>query len=183
MDIEFLVKLTARAWSLSILARLDAGVPGRQAPLLAATGAGRTAIAQSLAHLHALGLLELFYGVLQRQASPPKAHAVEREPVRIEDMATWLLDRVHVGPRDLGDLLRMLRRPEERVAAFLAALEMARLGMMGGGWPTWIFGKLGVWLVLGGASALLKKSMGSTWYLVLPAIGAVAAALAIFKPG
>ena len=58
MDMEFLVKLTARAWSLSILARLDAGVPGRQAPLLAATGAGRTAFAQSLAHLHALGLLE-----------------------------------------------------------------------------------------------------------------------------
>jgi segregation and condensation protein A len=80
--------------------------------------------------IDALGLLELFYGVLQRQAAPPQAHAVEREPVRIEDMANWLLDRVDVGPRDLGDLLRMLRRPEERVAAFLAALEMARLGMI-----------------------------------------------------
>jgi len=78
----------------------------------------------------ALGLLELFYGVLQRQAAPPRAHAVEREPVRIEDMATWLLDRVETGPRDLSDLLRMLRLPQERVAAFLAALEMARLGMI-----------------------------------------------------
>ena len=60
---------------------------------------------------------------------------------------------------------------------------MARLGMMGNGWPTWIFGKLGVWLVLGGATAMLKKPLGNTWYLVLPAVGAVAAALAIFKPG
>jgi DNA-binding HxlR family transcriptional regulator len=58
MDIDRLVKLTSRAWSLSILARLDAGTPGRQAALLAATGAGRTAFAQSLAHLIALGLIE-----------------------------------------------------------------------------------------------------------------------------
>lgn len=80
--------------------------------------------------IDALGLLELFYGVLQRQAEPPRAHAIVREPVRIEDMATWLLDRMDHGPRELGVLLRMLRRPEERVAAFLAALEMARLGMI-----------------------------------------------------
>ncbi|MEL6204816.1 MAG: winged helix-turn-helix transcriptional regulator [Pseudomonadota bacterium] len=52
-----LVKITARAWSLSILASLSRGVPGRQAPLLAATGAGRTAFAQSLAHLIDLGLI------------------------------------------------------------------------------------------------------------------------------
>lgn len=80
--------------------------------------------------IDALGLLELFYGVLQRQTEPPRAHAIERAPVRIEDMATWLLERVDLGERDLGALLRMLRRPEERVAAFLAALEMARLGMI-----------------------------------------------------
>ncbi len=58
MDINLLVKLTARAWSLPILASLHQGVPGRQAPLLAATGAGRTAFAASLAHLLQLGLLE-----------------------------------------------------------------------------------------------------------------------------
>ena len=58
MDIEILVKLTARAWTLNILASLDAGTPGRQAPLLAATGAGRTAFAQSLSHLFDLNLLE-----------------------------------------------------------------------------------------------------------------------------
>ncbi|MEM1428693.1 MAG: winged helix-turn-helix transcriptional regulator [Pseudomonadota bacterium] len=58
MDIAFLVKITSRAWALSILASLDRGVPGRQAPLLAAIGAGRTAFAQSMAHLIELGLVE-----------------------------------------------------------------------------------------------------------------------------
>ena len=58
MDIDLLVKLTSRAWSLSILAQMDRGVPGRQAALLAATGAGRTAFRQSLDHLNSLGLIE-----------------------------------------------------------------------------------------------------------------------------
>lgn len=58
MDIELLVKVVSRAWALDILARIATGTPCRQAPLLAATGAGRTAFASSLAHLVALGLLE-----------------------------------------------------------------------------------------------------------------------------
>ena len=58
MDIETLVKLTSRAWCLNILASLHAGVPGRQAPLLAATSASRTSFASSLEHLVQLGLLE-----------------------------------------------------------------------------------------------------------------------------
>lgn len=57
MDISLLVKLTARAWSLDILALLHSGTPGRQAPLIAASGAGRTAFGQSLAHLMDLGLV------------------------------------------------------------------------------------------------------------------------------
>ena len=58
MDIMTLVKLTSKAWSLSILAQLDRGVAGRQAELIAATGAGRTAFSQSLDHLLELGLVE-----------------------------------------------------------------------------------------------------------------------------
>lgn len=58
MDINFLVKVTSRAWSLNILALMQAGTPGRQAALLAASGAGRTAFGQSLMHLVDLGLLE-----------------------------------------------------------------------------------------------------------------------------
>ena len=58
MDMRTLVKLTSRAWSLKILALLHDGVPGRQAPLLAATSASRTSFASSLEHLVGLGLLE-----------------------------------------------------------------------------------------------------------------------------
>ena len=58
MDIDAIVKLTSRAWALEILALLHRGTPGRQAPLLAASGASRTAFVQSLTHLCDLGLLE-----------------------------------------------------------------------------------------------------------------------------
>ncbi|WP_298822428.1 winged helix-turn-helix transcriptional regulator [uncultured Roseibium sp.] len=58
MDITLLVKLTSKAWSLKILALMHAGTPGRQAPLIAATSASRSAFASSLDHLVQLGLLE-----------------------------------------------------------------------------------------------------------------------------
>lgn len=58
MDIETLVNITSRAWALPILSSLHSGVAGRQAPLLAATGASRTAFAQSMDHLIELGLME-----------------------------------------------------------------------------------------------------------------------------
>lgn len=58
MDIKLLVKLTSRAWSLNILALMHTGVPGRQASLLTATSASRTAFAASLGHLVQLNLIE-----------------------------------------------------------------------------------------------------------------------------
>lgn len=58
MDIKILVNLTSRAWSLKVLALMHEGVAGRQAPLLAASGASRTAFTHSLRHLEGLGLLE-----------------------------------------------------------------------------------------------------------------------------
>lgn len=58
MDIGLLVNITSRAWALPILAQLDSGIPGRQALLLVATGAGRTAFAQSMDHLITIGLVE-----------------------------------------------------------------------------------------------------------------------------
>lgn len=58
MDVKFFVNITSRAWALPILASLHAGVPGRQASLLTATGASRTAFAQSMEHLIEIGLLE-----------------------------------------------------------------------------------------------------------------------------
>ncbi|NOX41426.1 MAG: transcriptional regulator [Alphaproteobacteria bacterium] len=58
MDVKTLVKITSRAWSLNVLALMHGGMPGRQALLLSASGAGRTALAHSLGHLVDLGLLE-----------------------------------------------------------------------------------------------------------------------------
>lgn len=58
MDINLLVKLTSRAWSLKILALMHAGTPGRQAALLSAAGASRTAFTASLDHMVQLGLIE-----------------------------------------------------------------------------------------------------------------------------
>lgn len=58
MDIKSFVNMTSRAWSLPILSNLHAGIAGRQAPLLIATGANRTAFAQSMDHLIEIGLLE-----------------------------------------------------------------------------------------------------------------------------
>ena len=58
MDIELFVNTTSRAWAIPILSSLHAGTAGRQAPLLAATGASRTAFAQSMTHLISIGLME-----------------------------------------------------------------------------------------------------------------------------
>ncbi|MGX1499514.1 DNA-binding HxlR family transcriptional regulator [Labrenzia sp. MBR-25] len=58
MDMQLLVNLTSKTWSLKILAQLHAGIPGRQAPLIASTGASRSSFAASLDHLFHLGLLE-----------------------------------------------------------------------------------------------------------------------------
>lgn len=58
MDIGLFVNTTSRAWAIPILSSLHAGIAGRQAPLLAATGASRTAFAQSIDHLISIGLLE-----------------------------------------------------------------------------------------------------------------------------
>ncbi len=58
MDIELFVNITSRAWALPILSKLHEGIAARQAPLLAATGASRTAFAQSMDHLIKMGLVE-----------------------------------------------------------------------------------------------------------------------------
>jgi DNA-binding HxlR family transcriptional regulator len=58
MHIKSFVNITSKAWALPILSSLHAGVAGRQATLLAATGASRTAFSQSMDHLIEIGLLE-----------------------------------------------------------------------------------------------------------------------------
>ena len=60
---------------------------------------------------------------------------------------------------------------------------LARLGMISG-LPGWVFAKLAIWLILGGALALVKRKGIIGWpiFLSLITIFGVAAYLAILKP-
>lgn len=60
---------------------------------------------------------------------------------------------------------------------------MARIGIMKG-WPTWIYAKLALWLVLGGAVALIRRTpqLGKVWLFVLPLVGGAAAWVAVTHP-
>jgi hypothetical protein len=64
---------------------------------------------------------------------------------------------------------------------------MARtgVGMSGGGWPAWIYGKMAIWLVLGAASVFVRRYAGATgwWLLGLPLLGGLAAYLVLTGRG
>ncbi len=57
MDITLLVNVTARAWSLDILARIAEGTPCRQAPLIAATGTDPVLLALPVAMAASWGFM------------------------------------------------------------------------------------------------------------------------------
>ena len=78
----------------------------------------------------ALGLLQVYYDVLSRQRDPAPVLEVELEHYSIAQMATWILDRIDASPRELNDLLHELEHRSDRVVAFLASLEMARLNLL-----------------------------------------------------
>lgn len=61
---------------------------------------------------------------------------------------------------------------------------MARLGYTTT-WPAWLYPKLVIWLLMGGALAVLqrKPQWGKILWWVLPVLAAAAAYLAIAKPG
>jgi hypothetical protein len=60
---------------------------------------------------------------------------------------------------------------------------MAKSGLMKT-WPTWIFGKLAIFVVFAAALVFVRRTgaMGRTWLVVLPLLGACAALLAVYKP-
>lgn len=95
-----LVKITSRAWAFPILASLHRGVPGRQAPLLKATRASRTAFAQSVAHLIEVGVLERNPG----HGHPLRPEFRLTEPGR--DAAALAHEVLSVVPVEDQDLLR-----------------------------------------------------------------------------
>ena len=78
----------------------------------------------------AMGLLEIFYEVLQRSVVEPHVHEVERQAVSMEEVATWMIRRIQNGPRELNDLMRSLGSAGQRVMAFLCTLEMAKIGLI-----------------------------------------------------
>ncbi|MEM6995733.1 MAG: hypothetical protein AAF721_34810 [Myxococcota bacterium] len=53
------------------------------------------------------------------------------------------------------------------------------------GWPGWIFGKMGIWLALGGMAAFIKRKADLSWHALwaVPVLGALAAYLAVVHPG
>ncbi|MEM8982781.1 MAG: winged helix-turn-helix transcriptional regulator [Pseudomonadota bacterium] len=57
MTFQVFIAMCARAWSLTVLALIDAGTPARTTPLAAAAQASRAAIAASLERLRVLGLV------------------------------------------------------------------------------------------------------------------------------
>lgn len=100
MDINLFVKLTSRAWAIPILAHLHIGVAGRQARLLTATGASRTAFAQSMEHLITIGLIE---------RNPGYGHPLRPEfrLTEIGKAAAAIAHKIHtVSSEEDQDLLR-----------------------------------------------------------------------------
>ncbi len=58
---------------------------------------------------------------------------------------------------------------------------IAELGI---GFPGWIMAKFAIWIALGGITAVIKRAAGlrAAMWFILPALGLLAAYLAIFKP-
>lgn len=74
------------------------------------------------------------------------------------------------------------------VALFVILLSgfgmLARLGMVRGGLPGWIWAKLAIWVLLGAFGTLpyRKPSLAKPFLFLLPLLGALSAIFAIYKP-
>ncbi len=81
----------------------------------------------------AFALLDQYYRLLTRPPPVERVHAIHRPEVDLADCARRVL-RTLGGPGGTADLAAVLRgfaRRAERVVAFLAVLEMCRLGWLG----------------------------------------------------
>ncbi|MBL8617409.1 MAG: segregation/condensation protein A [Deltaproteobacteria bacterium] len=82
------------------------------------------------ADIDGMGLLLRYYRLLRKRAGPQPVHAIQSEKYDLAETAQRLLDRLGGARRDLNELLGTFGPRGERVMAFLAALELARLGML-----------------------------------------------------
>lgn len=88
--------------------------------------------------------------------------------------------------REVGPLRKLLTIAHgvSLLVVFVAGFGlMARLGIMSG-WPTWIYIKIALWLVLGAAVAVVRRApeLGRVWLFLLPLVGAGAAWVAFTHP-
>lgn len=99
-------------------------------------------------------------------------------------MVGWL-SRDGAASKDLTGARRLLAiiNGVAILVVFVAGFGlMARTGVTTGGWPTWIYGKIGVWVIVAVCITIVRKKGGLYWYLVLPIVGALGAWLAVTKP-
>ena len=74
------------------------------------------------------------------------------------------------------------------VGSFLVLLGgfgmLARLGIVQGGLPLWVFAKLAIWVALSGAIAFVYRGPGIARALLFgtPILAVIAAAIALYKP-
>jgi len=77
-----------------------------------------------------MGLLQVYGDLLEKKSAPPPVHHVTREHYSLEVMASRLMRRLEDGPRNLKELLKDYEHQADRVVAFLATLELAKLQML-----------------------------------------------------
>ena len=68
------------------------------------------------------------------------------------------------------------------LVALISGFGMQAKGSLG--FPNWLLAKIGVWLVIGGLTVLIKRmpNLAAVWWILLLGLGGVATWLAIFKP-
>ncbi|MBC8069653.1 MAG: hypothetical protein IAG13_15055 [Deltaproteobacteria bacterium] len=93
------------------------------------------------------------------------------------------------GKADDAEVVRTRKRIAMLHGIALLVILVAGFGLMAKSgliktWPTWIFGKLAIFVTLGAALVFVRKTgaMGRTWLVVLPLLGLCAALLAVYKP-
>jgi len=82
------------------------------------------------ADVDGMGLLLRYYRMLRKKAGPQPVHAIQSEQYDLAETAQRLLDLIGGARRDLNELMGSFGPRAERVMVFLAALELARLGML-----------------------------------------------------
>lgn len=102
-------------------------------------------------------------------------------------LGTMAMHALRGGTR-ASDPYRRVLGAAHGIGAFLILLGgfgmLARLGIAHGGLPAWIYLKLAIWVLIGGAFALVYRGRGLArgTLLALPVLGLLAAAIALYKP-